>query len=142
MLRNGSYSAWFRTPRGEGMGVVVLNDGKLSGGDTITAYTGSYVEDGDNFTAVIATERHSESLTSVFGFDHVDLTLTGGRPRPRQPAPGPPSRRRFDLRSHSCPYGRLIQRVAQLGRDALRCNDSDDPRLVAPRLYRAPMRAF
>lgn len=37
MLRNGSYSAWFRTPRGEGMGVVVLNDGKLSGGDTITA---------------------------------------------------------------------------------------------------------
>lgn len=77
MLRNGSYSAWFRTPRGEGMGVVVLNDGKLSGGDTITAYTGSYVEDGDNFTAVIATERHSESLTSVFGFDHVDLTLTG-----------------------------------------------------------------
>jgi hypothetical protein len=25
MLRNGSYSAWFRTPQGEGTGVVVLN---------------------------------------------------------------------------------------------------------------------
>jgi hypothetical protein len=40
MLRNGSYSAWFRTPQGEGTGIVVLNDGKMTGGDTVIAYTG------------------------------------------------------------------------------------------------------
>jgi hypothetical protein len=42
MLRNGSYSAWFRTPQGEGTGIVALSDGKLTGGDTVLAYTGTY----------------------------------------------------------------------------------------------------
>lgn len=59
------------------MGVVVLQDGKLIGGDTDSAYTGSYVEDGDRFTVLIATERHSEGPTPVFDVDNVDLTLTG-----------------------------------------------------------------
>jgi hypothetical protein len=77
MLRNGSYSAWFRTPKGEGTGVVVLNDGKMIGGDTVIAYTGSYVEEGDKFTASITTERHTQGQPSVFGVDEIDLTLTG-----------------------------------------------------------------
>jgi len=77
MLRNGSYSAWFRTPKGEGIGVVVLNDGKMIGGDTVIAYTGSYVEEGDKFTASITTERHTQGQPSVFGIDEIDLTLTG-----------------------------------------------------------------
>ena len=77
MLRNGSYSAWFRTPQGEGTGVVVLNDGKLIGGDTVIAYTGSYVEEGDTFTASVKTERHTQGQPPVFGFDETDLTLTG-----------------------------------------------------------------
>jgi hypothetical protein len=77
MLRNGSYSAWFRTQRGEGTGIVVLNDGKVTGGDTVLAYTGSYVEDGDAFTALIATRRHTPGQPSVFGIDNVDLILTG-----------------------------------------------------------------
>jgi hypothetical protein len=77
MLRNGSYSAWFRTPKGEGTGVVVLNDGKMIGGDTVIAYTGSYVEEGDKFTASITTERHTQGQPSVFGIDEIDLTLTG-----------------------------------------------------------------
>jgi hypothetical protein len=42
MLRNGSYSVWFRTRQeegrrmmqGEGTGVIELNDGKVTGGDT------------------------------------------------------------------------------------------------------------
>jgi hypothetical protein len=45
--------------QGEGTGVIELNDGKVTGGDTALAYTGSYVVDGDNFTAFIATERHT-----------------------------------------------------------------------------------
>jgi hypothetical protein len=79
MLRNGSYSAWFRTPRGEGTGIVELKDGKVTGGDTVLAYSGSYVEDGDAFTASIATCRHTQGQPSVFGIDidNVDLTLTG-----------------------------------------------------------------
>ncbi len=42
MLRNGKYSVWFRTPLGEGTGVVTLKDGMIKGGDTVLAYTGSY----------------------------------------------------------------------------------------------------
>jgi hypothetical protein len=87
MLRNGSYSAWFRTRQeegrrmmqGEGTGVIELNDGKVTGGDTVLAYTGSYVADGDKFTAFIATKRHTPGQPSVFGLgiDDVNLTLTG-----------------------------------------------------------------
>jgi hypothetical protein len=77
MLRNGSYSTWFRTPQGEGTGIVDLNDGKVTGGDTVLAYTGSYVVDGDKFTACIATERHTQGQPSVFGIDNFDLTVSG-----------------------------------------------------------------
>jgi hypothetical protein len=63
--------------QGEGTGVVELNDGKVTGGDTVLAYTGSYVVDGDKFTAFIATKRHSPGQPSVFGIDEVNLTLTG-----------------------------------------------------------------
>jgi T3SS negative regulator,GrlR len=87
MLRNGSYSAWFRTRQeegrcmmqGEGTGVIELNDGKVTGGDAVLAYTGSYVADGDKFTAFIATKRRTPGRPSVFGLgiDEVNLTLTG-----------------------------------------------------------------
>jgi hypothetical protein len=77
MLRNGSYSVWFRTQQGEGTGVVVVSDGKITGGDNVSAYTGSYVVDGDKFTASLASRRHSPGQPSVFGIDNVDLTLSG-----------------------------------------------------------------
>jgi hypothetical protein len=77
MLENGKYSAWFRTPLGEGTGVVTLNDGKVTGGDTVIAYTGSYNQVGDEFTAEISTKRHTSGQLSVFGIDNVELTLTG-----------------------------------------------------------------
>jgi T3SS negative regulator,GrlR len=65
--------------QGEGTGVIELNDGKVTGGDTVLAYTGSYVVEGDKFTAFIATERHTPGQPSVFGIgiDDVNLTLTG-----------------------------------------------------------------
>jgi hypothetical protein len=87
MLRNGSYSAWFRTRQeegtgvmqAEGTGIIDLNDGKVTGGDAGMAYTGSYVVDGDRFTALIVTKRHTPGQASVFGIgiDDVNLTLTG-----------------------------------------------------------------
>ena len=65
--------------QGEGTGVIELNDGKVTGGDTVLAYTGSYVVDGDEFTAFIATERHTPGQPSVFGIgiDVIELTLIG-----------------------------------------------------------------
>jgi hypothetical protein len=77
MLRNGSYSAWYRTSLREGTGVVVFSDGKITGSDAVLAYTGRYLQNGDTFTASLATRRHAEGQPSVFGIDEVDLTLTG-----------------------------------------------------------------
>jgi len=77
MLANGKYSVWFRTPLGEGTGIVVLEDGNISGGDTVIAYGGSYQQDDDAFSAEIAIKRHSPGQLSVFGIDDVDISLTG-----------------------------------------------------------------
>jgi hypothetical protein len=55
----------------------VLKDGKLTGGDTVLAYTGTYLQDGDRFTASLTTQRHTAGQPSVFGIDNVNLTLTG-----------------------------------------------------------------
>jgi hypothetical protein len=77
MLRNGSYSAWYRTRLREGTGIVVLNNGKITGGDASLAYAGTYFQNGDQFSAVITTWRHTPGPPSVFDIDDVDLTLTG-----------------------------------------------------------------
>jgi hypothetical protein len=77
MLRNGSYSAWFRTSLREGTGIVELNDGKVTGGDPVFAYSGSYVQNGDKFSASLTTRRHTQGQPSVFDMDNVDLTVTG-----------------------------------------------------------------
>jgi hypothetical protein len=77
MLQNARYSVWFRTPKGEGYGIVSLKDGDVSGGDNISHYTGTYVQDGDKFAATIAVRRHTQGPPSVFGIDNVDITLSG-----------------------------------------------------------------
>ncbi len=77
MLRNGNYSAWYRTPLREGTGIIELNDGKLTGGDTVIAYSGTYFQNGDKFSASITARRHTQGQPSVFGIDNFDLTVTG-----------------------------------------------------------------
>src|SRR6202045_3665321 len=77
MVQNAKYSVWFRTPQGEGYGIVSLMDGNVSGGVTISEYTGTYVQDGDKFSATIAVRRHTQGQPSVFGIDNVDITLSG-----------------------------------------------------------------
>ena len=77
MLQNSKYSVWFRTPQGEGYGIVSLMDGKVSGGDNISSYAGTYVQEGDKFAATVAVRRHTQGPPSVFGLDNVDLTLSG-----------------------------------------------------------------
>ena len=77
MHRDGDYAVWFRTMHGEGTGIVHLADGKISGGDCMFAYGGSYDVDGDNFTATLTTRRHSAGPTTVFGCDEVEALLIG-----------------------------------------------------------------
>jgi hypothetical protein len=77
MLTDGFYGVRFKTPRGEGAGVVMLANGKMRGGDSSLAYSGSFAQDGDNFNAKVATSRHAQGLLSVFGVDAVNITLTG-----------------------------------------------------------------
>jgi hypothetical protein len=77
MLNDGKYAAWFRTSRGEGTGIVHLANGKISGGDSIFTYGGSYEIDEDRFTAMLTTRRHSAGPPTVFGIDEVEVKLTG-----------------------------------------------------------------
>ncbi|WP_407151564.1 hypothetical protein [Bradyrhizobium sp. ORS 86] len=77
MLRDGQYAAWFRTPRGEGTGIVHLSNGRISGGDAVFVYGGSYQLDNDHFTATLTTRRYADGPTTVFGCDEVEAQLTG-----------------------------------------------------------------
>ena len=77
MLRDGRYAAWFRTSQGEGTGIVHLANGRISGGDSIFSYVGSYEVDGDRFTAALTTRRHAAGPPTVFGIDEVEVRLTG-----------------------------------------------------------------
>ncbi len=78
MLNDGKYSAWFKTPIGEGAGVVELGpDGKLSGGDTSFSYIGKWEQDGERFKAVLSAKRFAPGPPGVFGMDEIDITVAG-----------------------------------------------------------------
>lgn len=78
MMRDGKYAAWFRTPRGQGTGIVHLAEGRISGRDSFITYGGSYQFDDDQrFTAILTTRRHAEGPPTVFGPDEVEVSLSG-----------------------------------------------------------------
>jgi len=77
MLRDGKYAAWFRTPRGQGTGLVDLTEGRISGRDSFFTYGGSYQVDQQRFTAVLTVKRHADGSPSVFGLDEVVANLSG-----------------------------------------------------------------
>src|ERR1700754_4362744 len=77
MQRDGEYTAWYRTSRGEGTGVVYLLDGKISGGDCFFDYGGSYQVEDDRFIATLTTRRRADGPTTVFGLDEIEVKLTG-----------------------------------------------------------------
>jgi hypothetical protein len=77
MIKDGKYAAWFRTPRGEGTGIVHLANGTISGGDSIFTYGGSYQVDEDRFTATLTTRKHAAGPPTVFGIDEVEVKLVG-----------------------------------------------------------------
>lgn len=77
MLKDGNYAAWFRTPRGQGTGLVELVNGRIAGRDSFFTYGGSYRVDQQHFTAVLTVKRHAEGGPSVFGPDEVEVNLSG-----------------------------------------------------------------
>ena len=77
MLQDGEYAAWYKTPRGEGTGIVHLANGKISGGDCGLSYSGWYTVEEDRFTAVLTTRRHTAGQPSLFGIDEIELQLAG-----------------------------------------------------------------
>ncbi|MGE5156508.1 MAG: hypothetical protein ACM3OF_00035 [Gemmatimonas sp.] len=77
MLRDGEYAAWFRTPHGEGTGIVHLAGGKISGRDSFFSYSGSYQVAGGQFSATLTIRRYADGPTTLFGVDEVDLAVTG-----------------------------------------------------------------
>jgi hypothetical protein len=78
MIKNGEYAAWFRTSRGEGTGIVYLEDGRISGRDSMFVYGGRYEVEDNAFTATLTTKRYADGpTTTVFGFDEVEARLSG-----------------------------------------------------------------
>ena len=78
MLKDGTYAAWFKTPVSQGTGIVHVADGRIWGRDSVMTYEGSCEVDGDRFTAVVITKRHTEGQSTVFGDDQeLELKLEG-----------------------------------------------------------------
>jgi len=74
----GLYSAWFKTPVGEGAGVVeLLPDGKLIGGDTTFSYSGTWTLTGDRIKAVYVAKRIADGPPGVFGMDEIEIIFCG-----------------------------------------------------------------
>ena len=78
-LREGLYKVEFHTVHGTGNGVIYATSGKLRGGNSGFAFTGSYTDKGDGILAKVSTQRHSHdpSFKPLFGTDMITLTLKG-----------------------------------------------------------------
>jgi hypothetical protein len=78
LITQGRYSVWFKTPIGEGAGVVEFGpDGKLSGGDTTFSYIGTWTQERERFKATISAGRFAPGPPGVFGMDAIDITVAG-----------------------------------------------------------------
>lgn len=78
MITQGEYSVWFKTPVGEGAGVVDFGpDGRLSGGDTTFSYSGTWSQESNRFRAALTAKRFAAGPPGVFGMDEIDIVVTG-----------------------------------------------------------------
>jgi len=81
MLEEGRYSVWFKAKQGDGLGVISLRNGHIAGGDKLVTYTGTYIEDGDQFSVSIKTRRHAPGRLPLFQIDELDIELRGDSSR-------------------------------------------------------------
>ena len=78
-LREGLYKVEFHTAHGTGNGVIYATSGKIRGGNSGFAFTGSYADKGDEILAKVSTQRHNydPGFKPLFGTDMITLTLKG-----------------------------------------------------------------
>ena len=78
-MLDGFYKVEFQTPLGGGSGVVVLQGGRVWGGDSTMYYTGSYAVNGTEVSAELDTSRHTYApeVHPVFGQDRVHISRRG-----------------------------------------------------------------
>lgn len=78
-MKNGIYKASFKTPLGQGTGVVVIADGSIKGGDSSMYYIGTLEESANQIAATIRVSKHSDfpGMSSVFGTNDVTVKLQG-----------------------------------------------------------------
>jgi hypothetical protein len=82
---SGKYSVWFKTPIGEGAGVVEFGpNGVLSGGDTTFSYKGTWTQEAERFKATLFAKRVVPGPPGVFGLDEIDIVV-GGHSQARGP---------------------------------------------------------
>jgi hypothetical protein len=78
VIAPGRYSVTFKTPIGEGAGLVEFSaDGKLHGGDHTFAYEGSWTQNGERFKAALSAKRVAPGPPGVLGMDEVDIVMVG-----------------------------------------------------------------
>jgi hypothetical protein len=78
LITEGKYSVWFRTPIGEGAGIVEFcPNGELTGVDPTYSYVGSWEQVGERFKATLFAKRILPGPPGVFGLDEIDITVTG-----------------------------------------------------------------
>jgi hypothetical protein len=67
MITQGKYSVWFRTPIGNGAGIVELGpNGELSVGDTTFSYVGNWEQAGERFKVAISAKRMAPGSPRVW----------------------------------------------------------------------------
>ena len=78
-MQDGLYRVGFKTRLGTGFGVVTLQAGRITGGDSTSWYVGSYQLENDLFYADIQVDRHTEiaMVRSVFGVERARIRLEG-----------------------------------------------------------------
>lgn len=78
-MRDGLYKVAFKTPLGEGAGVVVIAGPTLQGGDSMMSYVGMIDRKDDAFTADIGVTVHTQvqGMQSVFGVNDANIHLKG-----------------------------------------------------------------
>ena len=78
-MEDGLYEIFFHTVHGTGSGVIYASGGKLRGGNSAFAFTGSYQNKASGISAMVVSRRYNpdHAVTSVFGLEGVTLTLSG-----------------------------------------------------------------
>ena len=78
-MRDGLYKISFQTQMGTGSGVIVLNAGRVTGGDNAAYYVGTYFMTGDRFTVDVEVHHHTSApgLRLLFAAESFRLKLEG-----------------------------------------------------------------